>query len=163
MPQRLYIETTIVSYVAAQRSADLILAGRQELTRQWWMHERQHYDLCISELVEREAARGDAIAAAKRLDLLNACLRVPITSEARSLAGELILCGLLPSSADADAMHLSCAVVNKLDMFLTWNCRHLANPRILGAIGRFVRRIGYELPIVCTPNELMGAEDGSGE
>ena len=50
----------------------------------------------------------------------------------------------------------SLAIVNEVDVLLTWNCRHLPNRRILGELGRLVRTMGYELPTVCTPDELMG-------
>ncbi len=67
MPKRIYIETTIPSYLAARPSRDLLQAARQQLTHDWWNNERQHYELCISELVLDEAAAGDLEAAARRL------------------------------------------------------------------------------------------------
>jgi len=57
-----------------------------------------------------------------------------------------------------DALHLALATVHEVDILLTWNCRHLANAVILGGVGRLVRMKGYEMPIVCTPEELMGDE-----
>ena len=117
----------------------------------------------MHELVLEEAARGDAVAAAQRLKILAGLPLVPTTDAATALAKSVISGGLLPRQAGADAMHLALATVDDADILLTWNCRHLANPRILGQIGRFVRKIGYELPTVCTPDDFLGEIEGAGD
>ncbi|HBJ86739.1 MAG TPA: hypothetical protein DDZ88_23365 [Verrucomicrobiales bacterium] len=61
MRPRLHLETTIKSYLVARPSRDLILAGQQEATREWWDEKRQNYDLFVSEFVEIEAGCGDAM------------------------------------------------------------------------------------------------------
>ncbi|MFB3891934.1 MAG: type II toxin-antitoxin system VapC family toxin [Phycisphaerae bacterium] len=158
--KRVYIETTIVSYLTARPTRDLILTAHQEITREWWEACRRAFELFVSRLVLDEAARGDAEAAAKRLAILRDLPELPVTGEATGLAARLLREGLLPRQAAADAMHLAMATVHCMDALLTWNCRHLANASILGEVGMFVRRMQYELPIVCTPDELMG-ESGS--
>ena len=114
------------------------------------------YDLCTSELVLNEAARGDAVAADQRLQILAGLPLIPTTDTVTALAKSLIKGGLLPDQAGADAMHLAIATVDDADILLTWNCRHLANAAILGGVGRHLRDRGYEVPIICTPDELMG-------
>jgi predicted nucleic acid-binding protein len=113
----------------------------------------------VSQLVIDEAGDGDSSAAAKRLDVLKGLSVLSVSSRAASLAKDLIAEGLLPARAAIDALHLAVGVVHGVDVLLTWNCRHLANAAMLGDIGQYVRSRGYEMPIVCTPEELMG-EDG---
>lgn len=155
MKKRVYIETTIVSYLTARPSRDLVIAAHQEVTRDWWESHRREFDLFVSRLVLDEAARGDSDAAVKRLEMLSGLPELPTTPAAVTLAVNLVREGLLPAQAGADAMHLAVATAHGMDVLLTWNCRHLANGRILGEIGRFVRSMEYELPTVCTPDELM--------
>ncbi|MDD4891384.1 MAG: type II toxin-antitoxin system VapC family toxin [Phycisphaerae bacterium] len=158
MKKRVYIETTIVSYLTAKPSRDIILAGQQEVTREWWKERRSQFSLCVSQLVLEEAGKGDADAAARRIHALADLPVLTVTQEAQDLAGTLLRRSSLPRVARLDALHLSIATVYQVDVLLTWNCTHLANAVILGGIGRLVRSLGYEMPIVCTPNELMGEE-----
>lgn len=159
MKKRVYIETTIVSYLTAKPSRDLILAAQQEMTREWWTERRRAFDLRVSELVFEEARKGDPGAAARRLESLSGLPVLAVTPESMTLAGHLVRPGLLPREGAVDGLHLALAAVHAMDVLLTWNCTHLANAVLLGGIGRMVRAMGYEMPIVCTPAELMGRED----
>lgn len=66
---KLYVETSVVSYLTAQGSRDLVLAAHQEVTRTWWA-SRVGYDLYLSQFVLDEAAAGDPDAAGRRLQAL---------------------------------------------------------------------------------------------
>lgn len=159
MKKRVYIETTIVSYLTAKPTRDLIIAAHQEITREWWAQYRSQFDVVVSQLVIDEAGDGDSSAAAKRLDVLKGLSVVSVSLRATSLAKDFVSEGLIPEKAVIDALHLAVGVVHGVDVLLTWNCRHLANATMLGDIGQYVRSRGHEMPIVCTPEELMG-EDG---
>jgi len=154
--QRVYVETTIVSYLTARPSRDLILAAHQEVTRQWWEGQRERFGLYVSQFVLDEAGDGDPTAAAQRLKLLSGFPLLPLTDEVRDVATGLLDAGVLPQRAHADGVHIAVATVHEMDVLLTWNCRHLANASILGSVGRHLREKGYEAPIICTPDELMG-------
>lgn len=156
MNQRVYLETTIVSYLTARPSRDLILAAHQEVTRQWWEGQREQFRLYVSQFVLDEAGDGDPAAAAVRLELLKGFTLLPLTDEVRDVATGLLDAGVLPRKAEADAVHIAVATVHEMDVLLTWNCRHLANAAILGNVGRHLRDREYEVPIICTPDELMG-------
>ena len=107
MAERVYIETTVVSYLTARPSRDLIIAAHQQITHDWWSTCRAHYELCVSELVLDEAAAGDAQAAAERLVILQPMLVIETTKEALELAGELLRAGALPDKAADDAMRVA--------------------------------------------------------
>jgi hypothetical protein len=151
-----YIETTIPSYLAARPSRDLVRAAHQQLTYEWWDARREDFDLYISQFVLDEAGAGDPEFARKRLGLLNEVSQLPVTEPSLLLAERLVREGVLPEKAATDALHLAVATVHQMDILLTWNCRHLANAAILGAVGRLVRAEDFEMPVVCTPEELMG-------
>jgi predicted nucleic acid-binding protein len=150
-----YLETTIISYLAALPSRDLIKAARQEVTREWWNTCRGRYAVYTSQVVAREAREGDPDAARRRLELVSGLPLLDVTDEAINLAVSLISKGLLPDTAGDDALHLSVAAVHGVDYLLTWNCTHLANAAFRDDISFWLAENGYDPPSVCTPDELM--------
>jgi predicted nucleic acid-binding protein len=151
-----YIETTIVSYLTGWPSADLIRAARQAITKRWWRDRRRHFDLFTSQVVLEEAGKGDERAAARRTRILQRLTRLGTTAQALALAAALIDKQAMPPKAAVDALHLAVASVEKIDILLTWNCTHLANGEMLGEMARVIAAKGHRVPIVCTPEELMG-------
>ena len=155
MKPKLYIETSIVSYLTARPSRNIITAARQELTRQWWAQERDHYELFISEFVLLEAGAGDADYARLRLEALREVPEVELPNEIRALAVSLVEPGPIPQKAGIDALHIAAAVAGGADYLLTWNFKHLANAVLRKRIDAVCRSNGYEPPVICTPEELM--------
>lgn len=156
MTKRVYFETTIPSYLAAWPSRDLLQAARQQITHQWWNNQRQHYDLCISQTVLDEAASGDIEAARRRLPFLQNLPLLDLTEAVNDVAKAIMDSRLLPERATRDAIHIAIASVHGIDILLTWNCRHIANAAIMKELGEVIAQCGYELPILCTPEELLG-------
>lgn len=152
---RLYVETTMPSYLTARPSRDIALAGQQELTHRWWNDCRTGYELCVSQFVESEAAQGDPEMVAARLAKLDGVLRLPVTEEALALADALINAGLIPAKARVDAAHIGVATIHRVEYLLTWNCRQIRNPDKLWQIARRCTRLGYECPRICTPDDLL--------
>jgi PIN domain len=155
---RVYIETTIVSYLTARPSRDLIIAAHQQITHDWWNTRRNNYELCVSELVLVEAGAGDAQAAQERLLVIQAMLVIETTTEAFELAAELLRAGALPQKAADDALHIAIAATRSIPYLLTWNCRHLANATMRPVIEAVCLAKGLKAPIICTPEELMEAK-----
>ena len=155
MNPRLYLETTIPSYLVARRSRDLRLAADQEATQEWWDTQRHHYSLFVSEFVRAEAERGDSKAAEDRLALLAGILCLPELEAADDLANEIIVAGLIPPQAAMDASHIAIATVHRMDYLLTWNCRHIHNVAIIRQVERLCERLGFTCPIICTPHDLL--------
>lgn len=156
MRGKLYLETTILSYLAARPSRDLIVAAHQQMTHEWWSDHRHEFALFTSQVVLQEVSAGDSAVAARRLDLVAETQLLRTTSEALSLAEELVLERALPETAAEDAAHIAIATVNGMDFVLTWNCKHIANARLLRSIREVCLQQGFELPVICTPEELMG-------
>ena len=155
MKAKVYIETTVVSYLTARSSRDVVIAGHQKITRDWWQTCRERFDLVASQLVVREASAGDPKAAKERLDILTTLTLLEVTEEAVTLAHELIATGVVPEKAAEDALHIAIAVTNGIEYLLTWNCKHLANATLRTKIEETCRFAGYEPVIICTPEELL--------
>jgi predicted nucleic acid-binding protein len=155
--ETVFIETTVVSYLVANRSRDLVLAAHQKTTREWWMESRVRYRCVTSVEVLREASLGDATMSRLRIEALASLPVLSIDQRSRDLARELMRTGLLPREALSDALHLAVATQHAVEYLLTWNCRHLANPHLLKRLRIFMAKQKLILPEICTPLELVGS------
>lgn len=154
MKAKVYLETTIASYLTARPSRDIVRAAEQEVTREWWK-SRDAFSLYVSELVIDESARGDPAAAAYRLEALRDLPLLGMTPDAESLGRDLVLQAAVPAKAAIDALHIALAAVHGMDYLLTWNCAHIANATTRGRIEAGCRAGGFEPPVICTPMELI--------
>jgi hypothetical protein len=154
--ETVYIETTIVSYLVAGSSRDLVVAAHQQATRDWWQNRRQEFVCLCSPEVIREASLGDPDQVARRLAVLATLPQVAVTAQAETTANAFLATGALPPLAQPDALHLAIATTAEVDFLMTWNCRHLANAQIQRRLEQEAVRMGWKLPVVCTPLELMG-------
>jgi hypothetical protein len=157
MADRVYIETTVVSYLTAKPNRDVVIAGHQQTTHEWWDTRRGNYELCVSQLVLKEAGAGDSEAAQERLGVLKGMTLLETSAQALDLAKELIQAGALPAKAADDALHIAVASMNGIPYLLTWNCRHLANATMRPLIETVCAGKGVKAPIICTPEELLEA------
>ena len=155
MKSRIYIETSILSYLTARPSNDIRVVANQNTTIEWWENRRSSFELFISEFVIAEASLGNPDAAKKRLDVIAKLQELSTNNEARGLAKTLISQGPIPINAEIDAYHIAVATVNGMEYLLTWNCTHIANAVIRPKIEEICRCQGVEPPIICTPLELM--------
>jgi predicted nucleic acid-binding protein len=154
MKARVYVETSVISYLIGRPSRDLVTAAHQQITRDWW-DQRSRFDLFVSQAVLAEATRGDADTAARRLEALGEAAVLPVTDETGDLAERLISEHAVAGEAAIDAVHVAVAVVNGMDYLVTWNCTHIANAALRGKIEKTCRQAGFQAPIICTPEELL--------
>ena len=154
-----YIETSILSYLTARPSRDLLAAARQQVTRTWWDAHRPRFEVFVSPLVDQESRRGDTDAAHRRVEAATDIPVLQIVEQAYELAAALIAEGALPASAQDDAAHIALAAVHGMDYLLTWNCRHIDNAETKPLVRSVCAKHGYACPEICTPEELMGGED----
>ncbi len=151
-----YIETSIVSYLRQKPSTQVITATRQLLTHQWWNDQRQNYELVVSQYVIDEASGGDPTRAAERLESLDGIPLLPDAAEIPQNAREIMISGVLPTNAQVDALHIAAVAHHRIQYLLTWNCKHIANAKILPRIHDVLTRMGIPIPIICTPEEMLG-------
>ena len=156
--QRVYLETSVVSYLTAFPSRDLVVAGHQQVTRDWWSR-RARFDVFVSDAVLQEVSRGNPEAAARRTAALAGIAVLSAPSEALVLAGRFLSAAAIPAKAAIDAAHVALATVHGMDFLLTWNCTHIANAAIRPKIEDVCRSSGYRPPIICTPLELSEEDE----
>lgn len=156
-----YVESSIFSYLAARPSRDVLVLALQQFTRDWWTFRASEFQCVASELVLEEISAGDPDAARLRRELLEGVPLLDVSAVAIELAGRLVREARLPAKAGADALHIAVAAVHGVEYLLTWNSKHIANAEFRPRVERSCRFAGYEPPILCTPDQLMGGNDDS--
>jgi hypothetical protein len=156
MSETVYIETSILGYLTARSTKNLILAANMEITKDWWESRRSAFTLYASEAVLDEVAQGDSEIATQRLEILRDFPLLTLNQAVQGLAAQFLNRSNLPPKARVDAIHIAAATVHGMDYLLTWNCKHIANAQIQGKLAEISLDFGYVLPVLCTPNELMG-------
>jgi predicted nucleic acid-binding protein len=152
------LETTVISYLAARPSRDVIVLAHQEITRQWW-GTRQRFDLYVSTVVLEEAALGDPEVARERLRYVEALPVLAASERIEQVAAAYFRELRFPDKAIRDAAHLAFACANSVDYLLTWNCAHIANAALRRQLTRLNERLGLPTPTICTPEELLVEEE----
>jgi predicted nucleic acid-binding protein len=157
MAQSVYIESSVISYLVARPSRDVVVAAHQAITEAWWQSQRAEFDLFVSSLVIQEISRGDAAASEKRLQAVDNIPLLATSPEAQRLAEDLLAKGAVPANSEEDALHIAIAAAGGIEFLLTWNFKHINNAQTKAVITTVVESHGFACPILCSPEEL-GAE-----
>ena len=156
MKQKVYLETSIVSYYTARPNRDLVISAWQEITHEIWPVLYDKFDVFISALVIQEASCGDKEAAKKRLDALSGVPILEITQQVQKVAQSLIDENAIPSESEEDALHIAVASVNGIEFLLTWNFSHINNAFKKSKIIQAIEKQGFIPPEICSPEEFLG-------
>lgn len=154
MKPKIYLESTIPGYLTSRPSRDLVVAGHQQITQEWWQRCKDSFDLYISQFVLDEISQGDPSTANLRLKAVKGIPLLEITEEVSDIAQIFISSGIIPRKALTDALHIAIAAVNEMDYLLTWNCAHIANATITRRMENICEQNDLTCPVVCTPEEL---------
>ncbi len=158
--KRVYVETTVISYLTARPARSLSKLVKQQQTADWW-ENRQRWELFISTTVLQEIQKGDPEAALKRVDAVEGLSLLPVTEEARMMAHHLAEVGAVPKKALDDALHIAIATLNGMDFLATWNQTHIFNPETIEKIYATIRKAGYKPSVLVRPDYLLEKQDGS--
>lgn len=152
---RIYVETTVVSYLVARPSHDVTLAARQQATQQLWTEHSHNFEFVVSDIVLTEISQGDAMAVRHRLEVLTGLTVLNISPEANTLAQNLIDTGAVPQNLRPDAQHIAIATVNSIEYLISWNYKHIVNATKRDLINQVCRASGFQPTTLYTPIELI--------
>ena len=152
---KVYIETTVVSYLVARPSNDVTVFDRQRSTRQLWEEYSDAFEFVTSDIVLGEAKRGDPRESQRRVTLLDDLRTLPLSPEAAALAHKLIDEGTVLPQFLPDAQHIAIAVVYNIEYLVSWNYKHIVNETKRQHITDVCLAAGYQPTTLCTPEALM--------
>ena len=158
MRAKVYIETTVISYLAARPARDVVSLARQEMSRQFWAWAPTVYELCCSQLTIDEVAKGDESAAQRRLGYAKQCRLLPDNLLAENLAQDLVRIKAVPATEPEDAAHIAIATVAQMKCLVSWNFSHMVGPQAKRQLERAIVSLGYEPCLLTTPEEIFEEE-----
>ena len=149
-----YVESSVISYLASRPSRDLVTAAHQTITLEWWEQRRRQFEMYISTLVEEEISRGDSSAAKRRLAYVAEIPTLEVTDQANTLAKDLLKQRAVPKNSAEDALHIGIAAATGMEYLLTWNFKHINNAETKTMIAKVIEAHGFVSPVLCSPEEL---------
>jgi predicted nucleic acid-binding protein len=152
--KRVYVESSVISYLTARPARVLSKLEKQQKTADWW-EQRHRWELFISPTVMQEIQKGDPEAALKRIDAVEGLTQLAETDDAIQLARHLIEAGAVPKKALDDAVHISIATIHRMDYLVTWNQTHIFNTETIGKVYSAIRESGYTPAMLVRPDYLL--------
>ena len=153
---KVYCETSYWSYLVGGRTSDEKVARDQALSQKWWEDIAPLCEIYVSQHVAVEAEKGSPLFAQRRTAAMSGAMFLDgMIEEVRYLARVLLEVHAVPESEPTDALHIATATLYSMDVLLTWNCRHMANPIALPKTVSTISKAGYECPIIITPEEFL--------
>lgn len=146
MKPRVYVETSVISYLTARPSSNILLLARQHSTREFWDLQPLRFEAWVSPLVLDEASRGDPMAATHRLQVCQGLIELDINDSAKSFARRLIDVGAVPPTEPEDALHIALATVHAMDYIASWNFAHLVGPAAKFKLQTMIGTLGAQTP-----------------
>jgi hypothetical protein len=129
---------------------------RQKLTRQWWGEYADMFTLTSSTVVIEETEDGTGHLTSDRLALLEGIEIFTPNDDIVQISRVYIDRLIMPNEPQGDALHLAIATFHQVDVLLTWNCAHLANPNKFDIIAHINRELDLTTPELKTPLDYFG-------
>jgi hypothetical protein len=154
MKQQIYIETSVISYLAARPSSDAINATRQHFSYQLWL-KRTELKLLVSDAVIAEAQIGDDDAVRSRMVYCDALALLDLHSGTEQLVEHLLRKKAIPAKAYTDAVHIAIASLAQVEFIASWNFRHIVGATARRNIEFALIEVGAYAPVIATPEEIL--------
>ena len=158
MSLKIEIQQILVSYNTGRASRDVVIAGHQQTTFDFWTLLSGNLSPYISALVIKEVGKGNTEMAQKRLEAIKTFPVLPTTPEAEQLTQVILENHGIPRKHPEDALHIAIAAMAGMNFIVTWNFSHINNPFTKMKIRRIVENAGFECPEIVTPEAFIGGE-----
>lgn len=149
----IYVETSVWSHAFAKDAPESKAATLRFLE----LARTGVHDLYISAVVLDEISRAPGELKPRLLRLIqeHSPRMLRFAEHAFRLAQSFLDWGAVPPKKADDARHVAVAVVNEMDMLVSWNFRHLVNVRRREAFRHISAVNGYYKPVhIITPSEV---------
>ena len=155
MKPRIYVETSVISYLTARPSSNVMLLARQQFTRELWDLQPDHFEAWLLPLVLDEASQGDPQAAAARVQVCRGLPELEINTEVKAFVQLPANTGAVPTTEPEDALHIALATLHAVDYIASWNFAHMVGPAAKVKLQNKISELGYRPPIIATPEEIF--------
>lgn len=153
--QTIYLETSIICHLTDPPSTNPITRACQQLTQLWWHTRCDPAYTFVSDYVHDEINASDPLRVMRRHRAIQHLISHTADDKMRSIRELLISGGGLKANAGWAASHIACSAFHRCEIFLTWDCRNIANAHKLRLLRLLAYEAGYLLPELVTPFDLM--------
>lgn len=153
MSPTVYLDTSVICYLADPPSANSITRACQQLTRLWWMTRRVPALTYSSNTVKDQVVNDGTLLAAARLNIIEPLTLLDDVPRIHQIAELLALSGGL--TRKIDAMHVAQAAYYSVEVVLTWDCAGIAKASKLPLIRLVLNEERLLAPEIVTVFEMM--------
>ncbi len=157
-----YLETSFFSICVSTRTGEKSVGWRAS-SLEWWRTNARFFELCISPEVVRELSSPDFPTDRREaaLAMLHGLDALEFTDDVAAVADLLVRERVMPApTVEGDALHMALCIAHRVDYLVTWNQKHLANPRKRTHMAVICARLNVPMPQIVTP-DLLIVEDPS--
>lgn len=120
----------------------------------------QNVKILVSEILELEIYRAPGHIIELFESLMN-MERIELTEEVKKLAELYITEKVVGRTSKADCQHIALATINKADVLVSWNFKHIVNLERIRGYNSINFREGYQMTEIRTPKEIFRDENGN--
>jgi len=150
---RVYVETSVWNFVFADDAPT-----RRDATRRFFEEVRKGaFEVFLSDVVLDEIKAAPEPRRSE-LDALIGEIGPKIldsSDETDELAASLLAGHTIPDKYDNDAKHIAIAVVENMDVLLSWNFKHIVKMTTRRVVAATSRLNGYKEIEIATPEEVI--------
>jgi len=151
---KIYLETTLWNFMFTDDAPE-----KQEITQRFFQ-QLDLYEIFISDLVLAELQQTLEPKRSDMIDLINSKKPaiLEISEEVEQLAQKYIEAEILTDKHKNDILHIAVAVVNDLNMLISWNMKHIVRVKTRQGINAVNRLFGYKEIEIVNPQEIVEYE-----
>ena len=158
---KLYLDTSVISHIDAPHKP-----AAQAMTHAFYGFLETHsdeYELIISPVVDLEVRNCPGEKRFRLLALLDRIkvVQLPEIQEAVDLANLYVEQNVLAGKHIRDLTHVAYATVSRCDFVVSWNMKHLANPKTIVSANTVNRLSHYRDISIVTPQIIIGENDNA--
>jgi len=151
---RIYLDTSVISALFDERSPEMM-----RWTKEFWRSINE-YEVHISDLTIAEVQETPDVKLKEQMVKIIANLnRLKISEEVEQLGNEYVRYGAVPIKYRKDALHIAIAVLNHIDILVSWNYRHIVRRKTKEVVRMVNSKYGYPFIEIIAPPEILGGEE----
>lgn len=153
MQQRIYIDTSIVGGYFDEEFKDATIKLFKRL-------ENDEIKFVISDLLDLELLNAPPLVKEHLLKYsVDKFERVELTEEAVKLADTYINAKVVGKTSLQDCRHIAIATINKVDVLVSWNFKHIVNLDRIKGYNSVNLRLGYSMIEIRSPKDIVNYGD----
>jgi predicted nucleic acid-binding protein len=117
------------------------------------------YDLVISDLTIRELIKAPEKVRKLLQDNGIDFEEIIVTQEAIELASEYVKEKVVGQTSFDDCIHIATATINKIDILVSWNFKHIVNIQRIRGYNSINLRNGYQTLEIRSPKDIINYEN----